>query len=65
MDLGVLGYYRQMILRSSDVDERDVFYMLFEHVSTLRPSGLARPRTTYRYQRPRVLYSWRRFGTTG
>jgi hypothetical protein len=41
MDLGVLGYYRQMLLRSSDVDERDVFYMLFEHVSTLRPSGFA------------------------
>ena len=35
MDLGVLGYYRQMILHSSDVDERDVFYMLFEHGSTL------------------------------
>jgi hypothetical protein len=34
MDLGVLGYYRQMILRSSDVDERDVFYKLFEHFST-------------------------------
>jgi hypothetical protein len=81
MDLGVLGYYRQMILRSSDVDERDVFYMLFEHVSTLRPSvsafrpslsavsfsrsGEARLRTTYRYQQPRVLCSWRRFRTTG
>jgi hypothetical protein len=41
MDLGVLGYYRQMLLRSSDVDERDVFYMLFEHVSTLQPSASA------------------------
>jgi hypothetical protein len=45
MNLGVLGYYRQMILRSSDVDERDVFYMLFEHVSTLRltPSLVSTP----------------------
>jgi hypothetical protein len=41
MDLGVLGYYRQMILRSSDVDERDVFYMLFEHVSTPPGGGLS------------------------
>jgi hypothetical protein len=41
MDLGVLGYYRQMILRSSDVDERDVFYKLFEHVSTLQPTAVA------------------------
>src|SRR5215211_2249289 len=35
MDLGVLGYYRQRILRSSDVDESDVFYKLCEHFSTL------------------------------
>ena len=35
MNLCVLGYYRQMILHSSDVDERDVFYMLEEHVSSL------------------------------
>jgi hypothetical protein len=36
MDFGVLDYYRQMILRSSDADERDVLYILFENVSTLR-----------------------------
>jgi hypothetical protein len=39
MDLGVLGYYRQMILHSSDADERDVFYMLFELASALRPAS--------------------------
>jgi hypothetical protein len=39
MDLGVLGYYRQMLLRSPDADERDVFYKLFEHFSTLRAFG--------------------------
>jgi len=37
MDLGVLGYYRQMILHPLDADERDVFYIEV-HVSTL-PSG--------------------------
>src|ERR687897_994192 len=43
MDLSVLGYYRQMILHSSDADERDVFYMLFELASTLRPAWLVSP----------------------
>src|SRR5918993_2858341 len=44
MDLGVLPYYRQMILRASDANKSSLYFSTppcRRHVSPLRPSGFA------------------------